>query len=336
MLSEKVLNVGGNLVPVVIADFSHRNKITQASLFPLGYSYSKALDKWNLNDQACDYIFSDRLIPDFEIPGTLGIILNDHDWRNNKHKERHYPLFDSWDAFENGEQSDTLNFILTGAEFILNRMAAIKNNKAGKIVFVFESNIPNAMQELRRMFIEKSLHPEWASVPVIIKRTYTDHGDQEIQLRASAECGALLLDGFGDGVWLNAVESISEKQVNTLSFGILQATRTRISKTEYISCPSCGRTLFDLQETTAKIRARTEHLKGIKIGIMGCIVNGPGEMADADYGYVGTGPGKITLYKGQNVVQRNIDESHAVDELIQLIKSNGDWVEPANLSEVLN
>ena len=118
-----------------------------------------------------------------------------------------------------------------------------------------------------------------------------------------------------------------KKMINGTAFGILQATRTRISKTEYISCPSCGRTLFDLQETTAKIRSRTDHLKGVKIGIMGCIVNGPGEMADADYGYVGTGPGKITLYKGKEVVERNIDENKAVDALIELIKKYGDWQE---------
>ncbi len=116
------------------------------------------------------------------------------------------------------------------------------------------------------------------------------------------------------------------RALNGTAFGILQATRTRISRTEYISCPSCGRTLFDLQETTAKIRAVTDHLKGIKIGIMGCIVNGPGEMADADYGYVGTGPGKITLYKEKEVVERNIPEAGAVDALIELIRSHGDWV----------
>ena len=118
-----------------------------------------------------------------------------------------------------------------------------------------------------------------------------------------------------------------DKMINATAFGILQASRTRISKTEYISCPSCGRTLFDLQETTAKIRAVTSHLKGLKIGIMGCIVNGPGEMADADYGYVGTGKGKITLYKEKTVVKKNISEDDALDELIGLIKEYGDWVE---------
>jgi (E)-4-hydroxy-3-methylbut-2-enyl-diphosphate synthase len=145
-------------------------------------------------------------------------------------------------------------------------------------------------------------------------------------LYSATDLGALLIDGLGDGVFISASE-IPMQRVNSTAFGILQATRTRISKTEYISCPSCGRTLFDLQETTAKIRSRTSHLKGVKIGIMGCIVNGPGEMADADYGYVGTGPGKITLYKEKNVVKKNVPEEHAVEELISLIKEHGDWVE---------
>ena len=126
---------------------------------------------------------------------------------------------------------------------------------------------------------------------------------------------------------LGANGKVSPQKLNVLAFGILQAARTRISKTEYISCPSCGRTLFDLQETTAKIRQRTDHLKGLKIGIMGCIVNGPGEMADADYGYVGSGPGKITLYKGREVVRKSINTEEAVEALVDLIREHGDWVE---------
>jgi (E)-4-hydroxy-3-methylbut-2-enyl-diphosphate synthase len=141
--------------------------------------------------------------------------------------------------------------------------------------------------------------------------------------------GSHLIDGMGDGVWLKSTNCGSRDFINKTLFGTLQASRTRISKTEYISCPSCGRTLFDLQETTQRIRKVTDHLKGVKIGIMGCIVNGPGEMADADYGYVGTGVGKITLYKGKEVVKRNIDSEFAVEALIDLIKENGDWVERA-------
>jgi (E)-4-hydroxy-3-methylbut-2-enyl-diphosphate synthase len=164
-------------------------------------------------------------------------------------------------------------------------------------------------------------------LPIIIKRNYKDLEPETLQLYASTDFGALLLDGLGDGTWLKAQDCGSLAVLNSTTFGILQATRTRISRTEYISCPSCGRTLFDLQETTAKIRKRTQHLKGIKIGIMGCIVNGPGEMADADYGYVGVGVGKITLYKGKEVVKKNIASEEAVDALIGLIKDNGDWVE---------
>jgi (E)-4-hydroxy-3-methylbut-2-enyl-diphosphate synthase len=161
---------------------------------------------------------------------------------------------------------------------------------------------------------------------VILSYQYETSELESFQLFAGADAGALLIDGFGDGIWLNA--ELGAQHINSTAFGILQATRTRISKTEYISCPSCGRTLFDLQETTAKIRQRTAHLKGLKIGIMGCIVNGPGEMADADYGYVGTGPGKINLYKEKTIVKRNIEELQAVEALVELIKEYGDWQEP--------
>ena len=162
--------------------------------------------------------------------------------------------------------------------------------------------------------------------PVILRRTWDGLDDERLALQAATDLGGPMIDGLGDGLWLDAPNTALSKR-NNMSFGILQAARTRISKTEYISCPSCGRTLFDLQETTSKIRAVTHHLKGVKIGIMGCIVNGPGEMADADYGYVGTGPGKITLYKEKEVVKRNVPEDEAVDALIDLIRQHGDWVD---------
>ncbi|HXS55811.1 MAG TPA: flavodoxin-dependent (E)-4-hydroxy-3-methylbut-2-enyl-diphosphate synthase, partial [Hanamia sp.] len=158
----------------------------------------------------------------------------------------------------------------------------------------------------------------------------------ETLIHFAVETGALFIDGFGNGICLGDHYNDKNKMpdyklLNSIAFGILQASRTRISKTEYISCPSCGRTLFDLQETTAKIRAVTSHLKGVKIAIMGCIVNGPGEMADADFGYVGSGPGKITLYKGKEVVKKSVPEHTAVEELINLLKENNAWVEPALL-----
>jgi len=195
-------------------------------------------------------------------------------------------------------------------------------------VLLINTQNKNGIAEQRKLFVD--LINSNIKNPVIIGRTYKNLSDEQLQISSSIDFGSLLLDGLGDGIFINAINSSSDQIINQLSFGILQATRTRISKTEYISCPSCGRTLFDLQETTAKIRKRTDHLKGIKIGIMGCIVNGPGEMADADYGYVGTGPGLISLYKGQEVVKKNIQASDAVDALIQLIDSNGDWVEPIN------
>jgi (E)-4-hydroxy-3-methylbut-2-enyl-diphosphate synthase len=184
------------------------------------------------------------------------------------------------------------------------------------------------MPELRRFVVE--LMQRGIDCPILVYRDYTNESDDAFQLYAATDCGALLNDGLVDGIWLQrGTMQGNQKFINQTAFGILQAARARISKTEYISCPSCGRTLFDLQETTAKIRKRTDHLKGLKIGIMGCIVNGPGEMADADFGYVGTGVGKITLYKGREVVKRNVDSEHAVDELIGLIKENNCWVDPS-------
>lgn len=201
------------------------------------------------------------------------------------------------------------------------------------------------MAEQRRIFFEL-LNLDIQN-PLIIKRDYENISFEKLQLYSSTDLGALLIDGFGDGVWLKVYKLINdddskglyvksfirkteskEKIINRLLFNILQAARQRISKTEYIACPSCGRTLFDLQETTEMIRKRTEHLKGVKIAIMGCIVNGPGEMADADYGYVGSGVDKITLYREKNIVRRNIPTKNAVDELINLIKEDGKWVEP--------
>ncbi len=325
--TDPLFNFGAHHVPCVIADLSHKENITPASLFPVGYNYSIQLDKWNISDLACDYVYSKDKVLDFEIPGTLGVILDAEIWKQNTDKERHYPIFKSFDEFTNSSKKAALNLIRMDIDSIFKNLNSFSADNTKSAVFVFETSNPHGMAEIRRMFVEVMMNEYAGRIPVIIKRNYSSLNEQELQLHASTDIGAHFLDGFGDCIWIDTKGSISEKTVNALSFGILQATRTRISKTEYISCPSCGRTLFDLQETTAKIRSRTDHLKGIKIGIMGCIVNGPGEMADADYGYVGTGPGKITLYKGQTVVQRNVSEDKAVDALIDLIRQHGDWVE---------
>lgn len=321
--SIEVLTIGGKNVPRVIADFSTKEKITAASLFACGYNYSVPLDKWNITDQAADFIFAGDNTIDFELPGTLGVIYNSECWK--EHQPQAYPLFCAGEYFTTGKRSAVLNFIAVDHKSLLQNEEFKIQDLDHTCVLVFDTFVTNAMQDLRSMFIY--LEEKNCKVPVIIKRNYKDIGEEEFQLFSSTDIGGLLLDGFGDGSWIRQQNCVSPQTVNSTSFGILQAARTRISKTEYISCPSCGRTLFDLQETTAKIRKVTDHLKGIKIGIMGCIVNGPGEMADADYGYVGTGPGKISLYKGKEVVKKNVASDHAVEELIELIRENGDWVE---------
>jgi (E)-4-hydroxy-3-methylbut-2-enyl-diphosphate synthase len=323
--SHAVLNFGNGQVPCVVGDLSLREKITSASLFAFGYNYSVPLDKWNIADQAADFIFAGRHHIDFQIPGTLGIILERTAWEAQKDKPRSYPLYDLATFAEMGELHLKLNFVSATAEELWKPEVASLFAKSKRTVLVLTTSNEHAVAAMRRAFV--SLIQAGASLPVMVRRNYGKLDRERTQLHASTDVGPLYIDGLGDGIWLGS-ESMEPKALNALSFGILQATRTRISKTEYISCPSCGRTLFDLQETTAKIRARTDHLKGLKIGIMGCIVNGPGEMADADYGYVGTGVGKITLYKEKEVVKRNVPSERAVDELIELIRSHGDWIEP--------
>lgn len=324
--TRNVFNIGGKNVPVVLADMSFKNKITPASLFALGYHYSVPLDKWNLSDMACDYIFAGNNTVDFAIPGTLGVIYHHKTWL--KHKgERCYPLLDVNMYLSDIELSPDFNIVVASLNDLTVEFIS-KINVDNKVVLMISTTNKHGMAEQRRLFME--LINANCDTPVIISRSYKNLNEAQFQLKASTDMGALLLDGLGDGVFIQTENCANDQIKLQTAFGILQATRTRISKTEYISCPSCGRTLFDLQETTAKIRSKTSHLKGLKIGIMGCIVNGPGEMADADYGYVGTGIGKITLYKEKEVVQRNIPSEEAVNALIDLIKTNGDWVAPSS------
>jgi (E)-4-hydroxy-3-methylbut-2-enyl-diphosphate synthase len=218
-----------------------------------------------------------------------------------------------------------MNFVYLSLENVLSdEFEKISNDE--KIIFVIVTDNLHGMAEHRRILIE--LANNGIKNPIIIKRSYDNLDENKLMLYSATDFGSLFIDGFGDGIWIDDAADNLEF-INSISFGILQAARVRISKTEYIACPSCGRTLFDLVEVTNKIRSRTGHLKGVKIGIMGCIVNGPGEMADADYGYVGSGVGKITLYRGKEVVKRNIESKLAVDQLIELIKEDNMWVEPA-------
>jgi|TARA_B110000914_G_scaffold223529_1_gene239193 (E)-4-hydroxy-3-methylbut-2-enyl-diphosphate synthase len=319
--TKEVLNIGGGNVPIVMVDFCLKEKITPASFFALGSNYSVPLDKWHISDMAADYVFVGNHNIDFEVPGTLGVIYNYKKWQEHK---KGYPLLTVNNYLDEEILSDKLNFIYVCLSE-LDKELFTKLKIDNTAVLLIDTYNRNGLAEQRKLFTE--LINNDIKTPVIIGRAYADLSEEQLQLSASIDFGALLLDGLGDGLFIAPENCGSDQSINSLAFGILQATRTRISKTEYISCPSCGRTLFDLQETTAKIRKVTDHLKGIKIGIMGCIVNGPGEMADADYGYVGTRPGKITLYKERNVVKKNIDEIEAVSALIDLIKENGDWVD---------
>ena len=322
--TNEIINIGNHNVPRIIADYSMKSEVTAASLFGVGYNYSLPLDKWNLTDMAVDYLFLGDNNINFETPGTLGLIYNSQSWLPHKNHKLSFPLFCGDEYFRSTETSSKLNFVAVTIEVLTAEfIEKIKNQNT--VCLVLDSFNIHTLPELRRMAIDLAHHQ--CKLPIIIKCNYSQLSQEEFQLFSSTDIGGLLLDGFGDGIWIKQKECVSIQMCNSTAFGILQASRTRISKTEYISCPSCGRTLFDLQETTQKIRERTDHLKGIKIGIMGCIVNGPGEMADADYGYVGTGPGKISLYKGKVVVKKNVTSETAVDELIGLIKENGDWIE---------
>ncbi len=331
----EVGNIGGKHVPVVVADFSKFEKITPDDLQNIGYTYDAATDKWNIGDAAADYIFCNQPL-DFDLPGTLKVLLFHEQWLAAKDREKYIPLFDAPQYIDDGlQKSAHLNFVMIDYSLEEYSSAAgkkifekLKEDKTA--VICLSSPNKNAMQNIRSMFV--ALINEEIKNPAIIICDSSHATMDENLIHYAVEAGGLLLDGFCDGVCFGYYYSDKNippqtKLLNSIAFGILQATRTRISKTEYISCPSCGRTLFDLQETTAKIRAVTNHLKGVKIAIMGCIVNGPGEMADADFGYVGSGVGKITLYRGKEVVKRNIDSAVAVDELINLLKENEAWVE---------
>lgn len=319
--SVEIQNIGDGNVPVVFADVSDNKHVTPAHFFGFGYNYSKNLDKWSTQDLAADFVFTGDQTIDFEVPGMLGVVMNIDNWKKNGSQREHfYPIYDL--IPEQGFAHKKLNFL----KWDPTNLDVQALHFLRDVVLVVESSASNYVQVMRHFY--RALVLKNIDLPVILKNT-TNTGDTEsFQLWQSTKLGALLIDGFGDGVWLSNNTRIAPQLINATSFGVLQATRTRISKTEYISCPSCGRTLFDLQETTAKIRKHTSHLKGVKIGIMGCIVNGPGEMADADYGYVGTRPGKIHLYKEKTVVRKNVPEDEAVGALIDLIKENGDWNEP--------
>ncbi|MDF3028223.1 MAG: 4-hydroxy-3-methylbut-2-en-yl diphosphate synthase [Fluviicola sp.] len=316
-ITKSLLNIGGSNTSIVFADLSKKNKIVSTNFFGFGYSYSEQLDKWNIFDQAADFVYLGDQTIDFEIPGTIRLVQNYQTWEKHRRSDA-YPFCTLKEYRQNKPGGIVFLYVDLDTEY------SASDLPTEDTVYVVETKRQQKTQVIRKFQYE--LAELNNTSPVILKLNYELEELENLQLYASSDAGIHFIDGFGDGLWITAPRSLVD--LNSLSFGILQATRTRISKTEYISCPSCGRTLFDLQETTGKIRERTSHLKGIKIGIMGCIVNGPGEMADADYGYVGTGPGKINLYKEKTVVRKNVSEAEAVDALIELIRENGDWIEP--------
>jgi (E)-4-hydroxy-3-methylbut-2-enyl-diphosphate synthase len=348
--TKAVRNIGGKQVPVVIADLSHLSSIKTTDLVAIGYTYDAATDKWAISDAAADYVFIGHTPLDFNLPGTLSIIANPAVCSIANNTEKYHPILDAASYMALDAKHPQLNFVQIDCYSDLAPIAdelLLQIAKEDSVVFCLSSRCNNAMQAVRRMAIklmQLDIHQ-----PIILVTDSQWKTTDEHLIHFAIETGALLLEGIGDGICLGLSKDAYEASVNgsnvsgrnyfnnasieqllnTTAFGILQATRTRISKTEYISCPSCGRTLFELQETTAKIRAVTNHLKGLKIAIMGCIVNGPGEMADADFGYVGSGVGKITLYKGKEVMKRNIDSNVAVDELILLLKEHNAWIEPS-------
>ena len=314
----EIKNIGDHHVPVVFADLSAVENIKPSHFFGFGLNYSVPIDKWSISDGSADYVYIGKQKIDFELPGTVGIVCDYQNWKENYiEKKGFFPLVNK----NNLKTSELPNLFFVKHSAENNDLDYLKNYP--QVVVLLETEFTNKTQ-LYRAFASY-LSKLQLNNPVILCDAPKTSDSETFQLWSASNLGSLFIDGFGDGIYLKG--NFSTQIINSTSFGILQATRRRISKTEYISCPSCGRTLFDLQETTAKIREKTSHLKGLKIGIMGCIVNGPGEMADADYGYVGTGVGKIHLYKEQNVVRKNVPEAEAVNALIDLIKENGDWVE---------
>jgi len=347
-------------VPRVVLDLSTCNLKDPSVLNDAGYLYSPVLDKYNMADQSVDFVYLADSLPSFTFPGNLKQLYNYTTWQTLVNKKNCHPVFSLAEYLSAEDRSSELNLVkITLADFDAAQLIKLAHNDAG-LVLVLETNAEHGMAEQRDFFFK--LEHFAITTPVIIKRNYGFGGELTVdslqlpvdsspsivnsdnskilipatdnsqpttllQLYAATDMGALLVDGFGDGVWIDA-PNMPAAVITSTAFGVLQATRSRISKTEYISCPSCGRTLFDLQETTQMIRSRTSHLKGLKIGIMGCIVNGPGEMADADYGYVGSGPDKITLYRGKEVVKKNVNAANALNELIGIIQGDGNWVEP--------
>ena len=335
--THEVQNIGGDQVPRVVADMRH-NWEEAKSMSDIGYTYIPLLDKYNFSDFAADFVYLGNNKPEYELPGGLKRVFDFESWAKMEEDELNFPLFESVSHYLTSDRKNTsLNFVPVTIKSL--EQVIINKDRFEHCTFVLDSEHAIPSYDWREMVY--GLMEAGIEQPAILRMNlpasfdyysndpYPDYvkitEEAMTQLALASNGSSLLVDGLVEGLWMNRADRV---RVRT-AFGMLQLARLRITKTEYISCPSCGRTLFDLQETTARIRKRTEHLKGVKIGIMGCIVNGPGEMADADYGYVGVGVGKISLYRGQEVIKKGVPTANAVDELIELIREDGKWVEPS-------
>lgn len=330
-LTTKVHHFGVQEFPRVIANFEHIPQISYYDLTTIGYTYLPETDKWNVSDLAADYLLVGENLPELDLPPHLQVIQNYSSWIK-KPQRNVFPLFEDYASFSKALlRSDVCNLVKINVEDILFNDLYPKDFH---FVAILQSET-YAIQPIR-LAIAKWME-KGVQVPIVLNVQVNENFydgvsiKEYFQIASAGRVGPLLIDGLLDGLMLTTtVSSIDTNLINETAFNILQACRLRMTKTEYISCPSCGRTLFDLQTTTAMIRKHTEHLKGVKIAVMGCIVNGPGEMADADYGYVGSGHGTISLYKGKDLVLRDVPSQHAVQELIQLIKKDGRWIEPTS------
>ena len=293
-----IRNIGGDNVPVVIADRMDGNMVVNREFTP-------------------DYIYAGRTLP--ENKEETQYILDADVWSGET---------GTWPAF-NFEQLELLKSTKSELKFLFVPYLAFTDKvleaikESPEVVIISQSNHPNRLGEHRAL--AHLLLANELKNPLVFFQHYQESDLENLQVKSASDMGALIIDGFCDGIYLFNQGTLSHAEIDSTAFSILQAGRLRVSKTEYISCPGCGRTLFNLEETIARVKEATSHLKELKIGIMGCIVNGPGEMADADYGYVGAGKGKVSLYKKRECIEKNIPEAEAVDRLLELIKKHGDY-----------
>jgi (E)-4-hydroxy-3-methylbut-2-enyl-diphosphate synthase len=307
-----------------VSEFLH-HPVSPEDLTQIGWVFDKSENQWKFTDQSSDLIYIKHYKSDINYPGEKGVLVDYKVWASSRDSTiQLYPLLLPSEYLDLTENITAPHFVLVSySGFSPDLISALKKDPA--VILVIEADNATGFHGQRRFVFELMHHK--CDVPVIFKRAYSEHDVESFQIKSAADLGGLFIDGLGDGIWISNSNKIETQKVCSTAFGILQATRSRISSVEYISCPSCGRTNFNIMKVSAKIRERTSHLKGLKIGIMGCIVNGIGEMADADYGYVGSGKGKVSLYKAREIIRKSIPEEEAVDELIRVIKHHGDWHE---------